>query len=1464
MKHRRINATLKRVLPPRALPPIAALALTALLILTTLPLAGTAAPRLEQQPLESLIALNSTEATERGAPLNAFSVPSVASMVQSPGTTTTADAQNVELVGQIGGGSYAIAVHGNYAYMGVGPRLVVLDVSDPANPTVVGQTAVLPAGVSAVYVAGGYAYVPFRYADLRVIDVSDPTAPVVVGTVPVWARDVHVADNYAYVSGGDLRVVDVSNPTAPVVVGYYNTPGYAVGVYVAGNYAYVVSESEGLRVVDVSDPTAPVEVGYYNTPGRARNVYVAGNYAYIAADQSGLRVVDVSDPTAPVEVGVCDTGSWYATGVYVAGSYAYVSGGSLRVVDVSDPTAPVEVDAYNAWGARDVYVTGGYAYLASDWPLSLTVIDVSDPTAPVEVGFYDTTRYAGDVHVTGGYAYVVSWNAGLRVIDVSDPTAPVEVGHYGTPGTSGHAQRVYVTGGYAYVADGSYGLRIVDVSDPAAPVEVGACDTPGRRYVRGVYVAGNYAYVAVDGYGENLLIVDVSNPATPVEVGVGYYSPAGAVDVYVTGGYAYVTTRYSLWVVDVSDPTAPVAVGHCDTGSRAGDVYVAGNYAYVAAGWQSEGLWVVDVSDPTAPVAVGYWSTSVDGYGVYVAGNYAYVAAGQSGLRVVDVSDPTAPVEVGYFSTPANAHGVYMAGSYAYVAALTSGLFILHYTGEPGPTYSISGQVTDADGNPISDVTLSDGAGHTATTDSNGNYTISDLSAGTYTLTPSKSSYTFAPASRTVSVPPSATGQDFTGTPTPPPPLDKAPVVLVHGWQGLGDRTFRCSEGISRPGPQVTNTFGDMAAWLQDDGFDVWIAHLDTGPGGTPLLENNAWGPGCLKDQIVYVKQETGAPQVILIAHSMGGLVSRAYSEGPEYQSDVQALITLGSPHAGIPSNWLKFLVGPMNLPSVCKGHEALCQMTEERMEKWNQDHGRITETSPFYYFIGGDKSDSILGTMLRFWADPNDGCVGTRTAQALKDGSSAIQSDPQGRYQTHETHSEGLGYPSYFQPPFLDPTGQLRSQSYECIQNVLLGASNPCTELGSAALSAPAALAAPSLTGYTSDVFGHLNTGEMAEHTLQVDADGASLFYLSWVTGTLGITLTNPVGTVIDPAYAAANTDVVTYTTSPGSEMTPPFAAYAFTTTVPGLYTATITAGDVGITGTDYLLFAAMETTRTLSVALDSDHYQIGDTAVLTATLEGDGGGITGATVQATFSRSDAITDTLTLTDQGDGAYRGTYAIPNVPGYLHLRVTAEGSDAGTQFNRQVDRLLTVASQAVQLTGIYADRADDADGNGRYETLTVDVEVLAAGDGDFTFSADLVVGGDQFVAHVITQTALITGTQTVPLRFDGDLIHEGGSDGPFTVTNLLISDLQNAGIPSVMADDVWTTAAYDHTQFGRITGDLDGNCVVNIVDIMLVASRWDASIGDIRYNATYDQDGDGNIDIADIMLVAAHWREKCE
>ena len=58
-------------------------------------------------------------------------------------------------------------------------------------------------------------------------------------------------------------------------------------------------------------------------------------------------------------------------------------------------------------------------------------------------------------------------------------------------------------------------------------------------------------------------------------------------------------------------------------------------------------------------------------------------------------------------------------------------------------------------------------------------------------------------------------------------------------------------------------------------------------------------------------------------------------------------------------------------------------------------------------------------------------------------------------------------------------------------------------------------------------------------------------------------------------------------------------------------------------------------------------------------------------------------------------------------------------------------------------------------------------------------------------------------------------------------------------------------------------GDLDCDCDVDIVDIMMVASRWSCQLGDECYDAHCDLDGDGDIDIVDCMQVAVHWGEVC-
>jgi len=57
--------------------------------------------------------------------------------------------------------------------------------------------------------------------------------------------------------------------------------------------------------------------------------------------------------------------------------------------------------------------------------------------------------------------------------------------------------------------------------------------------------------------------------------------------------------------------------------------------------------------------------------------------------------------------------------------------------------------------------------------------------------------------------------------------------------------------------------------------------------------------------------------------------------------------------------------------------------------------------------------------------------------------------------------------------------------------------------------------------------------------------------------------------------------------------------------------------------------------------------------------------------------------------------------------------------------------------------------------------------------------------------------------------------------------------------------------------------DVNGDGVINVVDIQLVAARWRTAVGDPGYVPAYDVNGDGMINVIDIQLVAAKWHTTC-
>lgn len=610
----------------------------------------------------------------------------MAAAVVLPFFAAPAGAQvRIDELGAWGGRINDMAVKDNILYFHSGGRIVIADVSNPADPVELSaidmrnMAGTVKVRGNILYVGGDRVNVCFR-----AYDVSDPAHPALLyhqcGFFGGSPRDIVFWNDIAYtLHGTDVHSFDLSDPTRPV---YHDGVYFSLGgpMAVSGDYLYMSNDRAKLLIFDLAgatDPYRPPLITQFQLPSgdESGSIVISGTRAYVQPYSGNLTVVDISDPAAPSVVGTVPNTTppnEDANNLAISNGVLYACvrvgiAGQLMLFDVgTDPDHPALIATYATDAAvNGVRVSGTTAYLTDEGE-GVIMLDCSNPASPVRVGDIPGPEWMRKEALDGDLLYVTDKWHGLSILDVSDPNhIPMNpVASYDSGGDENWG--IVVQDGLAYLSAGTAGLEILDVSNPASPALVGEFPIPSFvTHFDDVAVSNGVAYVGASwGSGvcaSFLLSLDVEDPANVQlldSVQIGPTCRVPNVEL-IDDGTSRVIYAVNDWddvaVIDATDPSAlavaPPSGPDAVTGIAV-DRSHALRYTVTRYDESQRGLYIHDIANEASPALLsftplipGSQSSSCEATSVGARGGLACAVA--CTMHVLDVSDPANPLKVG-------------------------------------------------------------------------------------------------------------------------------------------------------------------------------------------------------------------------------------------------------------------------------------------------------------------------------------------------------------------------------------------------------------------------------------------------------------------------------------------------------------------------------------------------------------------------------------------------------------------------------------------------------------------------------------------------------------------------------------------------------------------------------------------------------------------------------------------------
>lgn len=601
---------------------------------------------------------------------------------------------------QIGGTARAVALTDNaHAYIGIGPRLFLVDVADQREPKIIGQSDLLPGLVQAIVVEGQRAFVgagsqlitmTVGEGKTMLNTAADLTLPGYLIQGMVLSGDtlyVTTLDCEETCAAGRLVTVDVSDHLHPYLVNAIELPAVPGDVTVAGAYLYVANSVQGIDIFEINSASEPHLVTTLATEAGVESLAVTGQLLFAGLGNGRVAIFDLSEPTAPQLLQETNPTGGVVEDLYDDGEKLYWTtvfcdvglchrGFHKMAIHNSAHTAEPSIEA------TGLAVIDGMVYAATENGLEIADWRAAEPLV---IGDLELVGPVSRVAVSDNTVLVVGDRARLTAVDMSSEptissvftsTQQCETCRFGFIDVEAAEDVVYLSAW----ADG---LRAATLGDFAVLPELGTTAVTGD--VRDLALVDNSLYTV----GDDLHIWDASDPANLYKSGQftgDWYGSA----LFVADNYAYVVTPYSgLRILDVTDPANLREIAQVEVATDLTSVAVTDRYAFVTSAacsyFCSGGLHVIDVSDPGQPFFIATLPVAKGVSDVIVRDGLAFLGLQDcgsgsctGGLFVVDISDVTQLQEVFSLSLPGRVTDLAMDDNgKVYVATNNTGMFVL-------------------------------------------------------------------------------------------------------------------------------------------------------------------------------------------------------------------------------------------------------------------------------------------------------------------------------------------------------------------------------------------------------------------------------------------------------------------------------------------------------------------------------------------------------------------------------------------------------------------------------------------------------------------------------------------------------------------------------------------------------------------------------------------------------------------